>query len=78
MIDKFQQKLVDELNKNEEYKKAPIYTVLMSLVQGSDISEIFMILHNVASDLDKREDLECLYVDSKNWKWAFKKDKINT
>ena len=36
----------------------------------SDIEEVFMVLHNVASDLDQRELLESQFEKSKLWKWS--------
>ena len=57
---KFQKKLVKELNSNKElaYQDTSIYTVLLDLVQGNSIEEVFMMLHNVATDLKKRKNLK--------------------
>lgn len=63
-------KQLEALRKNEDYKNASIYTVLLDLVEGSDIEEVFMVLHNVASDLDQRELLESQFEKSKLWKWS--------
>lgn len=68
----FQQKLVKKLHavENSAYEDAAIYTVLLDLVQESDIEEVFMLLHSVASDLGKREEIESLFDKAKNWKWS--------
>jgi len=68
---KFQKKLVKELNSNKElaYQDASIYTVLLDLVQGNSIEEVFMMLHNVATDLKKRKKLESQFEKAKSWKW---------
>ena len=68
---KFQKKLVKELNSNKElaYQDASIYTVLLDLVQGNSIEEVFMMLHNVATDLKKRNKLESQFEKAKSWKW---------
>lgn len=67
----FQLKLVKELRdeENNGYRNASIYTVILDLVQENGIDEVFMILHNVAHDLGKREYLENKFEDAKNWSW---------
>lgn len=66
----FQRKLVEELNSGKEfaYQEASIYTVLLDLVEGNGIDEVFTILHNVATDLKKREELESMFESVKNFK----------
>jgi len=67
----YQRKLVEELNNNEEfaYQNASIYTVLIDLVENNGIHEVFIMLHNVATDLNKREELESKFEDAKRWIW---------
>src|SRR5699024_1108280 len=50
---KFQMKLVEDLRKGERlnYKDASIYTILLDLVDGSSIEEIFSILSLIKDDL---------------------------
>jgi len=69
---KFQRKLVKELKSNKEfaYQDASIYTVLLDLVEGNGVDEVFMILHNVATDLKKRKKLESQFEKAKSWKWS--------
>lgn len=68
---KFQRKLVEELKSNKEfaYHNASIYTILLELVEGNGINEVFKVLHNVASDLKKRKKLESQFEKSKSWVW---------
>lgn len=68
---KSQREQVKKLRSNVEfaYQDASIYTVLLDLVEGNGIDEVFMMLHNVASDLGKREDLEKKFNESKAWEW---------
>lgn len=66
----YQQQLVEKLEEGElEYSDASIYTVLLSLVSGSDIGEVFMLLHNVSSDLGQREKLEGMFDRALEWDW---------
>lgn len=70
---KFQRKLVKELrNKDKDfvYQNAAIYTVLLDLVDGNGLDEVFMMLHNVATDLGKRKKLESKFKKAKDWKWS--------
>jgi hypothetical protein len=69
---KFQRKLVEELKSNREfaYQDASIYTVLLDLVEDNGIEEVFMMLHNVATDLKKRKELESQFEKAKSWKWS--------
>lgn len=68
---KIQRKLVKELKSNKEfaYHDASIYTVLLDLVDQNGIEEVFLMLHNVATDLKKRKDLQSMYDESKYWEW---------
>lgn len=66
---KFQQQLVDKLKQSEEYEEASIYTIMLDLVSNNGVQETFLMLHNVCTDLDKREDLESQYEKSKNFEW---------
>jgi hypothetical protein len=57
---KFQREQVKKLRSQEKfaYEEASIYTVLLDLVDGNGLDEVFMMLHNVATDLKQREDLQ--------------------
>ena len=70
-INEHQLKQLKDLRSGKEfsYQDASIYTVLLDLVQGSGIDEVFIMLHNVAFDLDKREEFESLFDNAKNYKW---------
>ena len=54
---KFQRKQVRKLRSQEKfaYEEASIYTVLFDLVEGNGLDEVFMMLHNVATDLEQRK-----------------------
>lgn len=69
---KFQRKLVKDLKSNKEfaYQDASIYTVLLDLVEGNGVDEVFMILHNVATDLKKRKELESKFEKAKSLEWS--------
>ena len=69
---KFQRKLVKELKSNKEfaYQDASIYTILLDLIEGNGVEEVFVILHNVATDLKKRKELESQFEKVKGWEWA--------
>ena len=70
MITEFQKGLTEKLESGElPYAEASIYTVLLSLVQSSSLEEVFVMLHNVACDLDKREALEEMFEDAKLYNW---------
>ena len=49
---KFQREQVKKLRSQEKisYEEASIYTVLLDLVEGNGLVEVFMMLHNVATD----------------------------
>lgn len=68
---KFQRKLVEQLHSKEEfaYQDAAIYTILLDLVEGNGVEEVFMMLHNVATDLGKREEFEKQFEKAKDWEW---------
>jgi len=67
---KYQKKLAKQLHNNElPYDEASIYTILLDLVEGNGVTDIFMLLHNVATDLKKRKKLEGCFEDAKTWKW---------
>lgn len=69
---KFQRKLVKKLRSKKEfaYEDASIYTILLDLVEGNGIDEVFMMLHNVATDLKQRKELENKFKDAKKWEWS--------
>ena len=69
---KFQREQVKKLRSQEKfaYEEASIYTVLFDLIEGNGIDEVFMMLHNVATDLGQREELENKFEDAKKWEWS--------
>jgi hypothetical protein len=53
---KFQQKLVDKLNNGElSYQNAPIYTILLDLVQGNSVDEVYRVFCEVIKEQDKNK-----------------------
>lgn len=67
----YQKRLVERLRDEcPAYKSATGYTILLELVSGMGVKDVFMLLHNVATDLDKREDLESEFDKAKDWKWS--------
>lgn len=69
---KFQREQVKKLRSQEKisYEEASIYTVLLDLVEGNGLVEVFMMLHNVATDLKQRKELENKFKDAKKWEWS--------
>ena len=69
---KFQRELVKKLRSQEKfaYEEASIYTVLFDLIEGNGIDEVFMMLHNVATDLEQRDELEKQFEEAKKWEWS--------
>jgi len=69
---KFQREQIKKLCSQEKfaYEEASIYTVLFDLVEGNGLDEVFMMLHNVATDLEQREELEDKFDEAKKWKWS--------
>lgn len=69
---KFQREQVKKLRSQEKfaYEEASIYTILLDLVEGNGLDEVFMMLHNVASDLEQREELESKFEEAKMWEWS--------
>jgi len=70
-LDKFQLKQLKEFRKYEKksYEEASIYTILLDLVDGNGIEEVFSVLHNLASDLGILDTLKSEMEKSKKWKW---------
>lgn len=68
----FQMTQLKKLRSQEKfaYEEASIYTVLLDLVKGNGIDEVFMMLHNVASDLEQRKQLEDKFDEAKKWEWT--------
>ena len=64
--DKFQRKQIESAKSQMEES---IYAHLAALVEQSDLNEVFMILHSVASDMGLRKELERKYEESKKWTW---------
>ena len=60
---KFQQKLVDKLNNGElSYQNAPIYTILLDLVQGNSVDEVYRVFCEVIKEQNKK-----LYSEEDMW-----------
>ena len=52
---KFQHKLVDKLNNGElSYQNAPIYTILLDLVQGNSVDEVYRVFCEVIKEQNKK------------------------
>lgn len=68
-MDDFQKQQLEALRSNNEYKEATIYTILYDLVEGNDATEVYTILHQVATEQGQRKDLEETTVQSKWWEW---------
>ena len=66
---KFQEKQLKKLRSSDVYQGASIYTILYDLIEGNGVEEVFTMLHNVSSDMNKREQLETLFKGAKKWKW---------
>lgn len=69
--DKYQKEQLKRLRSYEKntYAEASIYTVLFDLCEGNGIDEVFMMLHNVATDTGQRKELESKFDEAKKWKW---------
>ena len=69
---KYQRKLLKELRSGKEgsYEEASIYTILFDLVEGNGLDDVFMGLHNLASDLDRREEFENMFEEARKWEWS--------
>lgn len=78
-IDKYQKKQLRELrsNKPDAYAEASIYTILLDLCEGNKVEDIFMMLHNVATDIGERKTLERLFREAKKWNWEEEKEVSN-
>jgi hypothetical protein len=60
---KFQHKLVDKLNNGElSYQNAPIYTILLDLVQGNSVDEVYRVFCEVIKEQNKK-----LYSEEDMW-----------
>jgi hypothetical protein len=68
---KSQKEQLKELRSQKKfaYEEASIYTVLLDLVEGNGLDTVFMTLHNLATDIDQREELEAKFERSKKWQW---------
>lgn len=63
----FQRELVKKLRGNEvPYEEASVYTVLLDLVDGNGLIEVFTMLQNVAVDLDLDYEFNFLTKDYNN------------
>lgn len=63
----------DNLKKEFVYEDESIYSILLDLVEGNGINEVFITLHNVASELGQRKELEGKFDDAKKWVWSGEK-----
>lgn len=69
----YQMELVEKLRSGElSYEDAAIYTVLLDMVKANGIEEVFSTLHSLSSDLNEREKLESIIINSTNWEWSKK------
>lgn len=68
----FQREQVNKLRSQEKiaHEEASIYTVLLDLIEGNGLDEVFIMLHNVATDLEQRKELEDKFDKAKNWVWS--------
>jgi hypothetical protein len=68
----FQKEQLRKLRSQEKfaYEEASIYTVLLDLVEGNGVDTVFIALHNVASDLGQRKELEGKFDEAKKWVWC--------
>jgi len=68
----YQKKLVKKLRSGDKfaYEEASIYTILLDLCEGNGLDEVFMMLHNVASDNGERQMLEDKFKEAVEWKWG--------
>ena len=59
-LDEFQKKQLAKLREYNEssYPEASIYTVLLDLVQGNSLAEVFLMLQEVAKDLEIESELD--------------------
>ena len=61
---KFQQKLVDKLNNGElSYQNAPIYTILLDLVQGNSVDEVYRVFCEVIKEQNNNKYSEEEMID---------------
>lgn len=69
---KFQREQVAKLRNQEKfaYEEASIYAVLLDLIEGNGLDEVFITLHNVATDLKQRKELEDKFDEAKTWEWS--------
>jgi hypothetical protein len=66
----FQKWLSDNLASGKlAYADAPIYTILYDLCEKNSIEEVFQMLHNVATDQGKRQELESMFEEAKKFEW---------
>lgn len=68
---KFQKEQLKKLRSQEKgaYEEASIYTILLDLIEGNGLEDVFMTLHNVATDTGERKLLEQKLEESKSWDW---------
>lgn len=67
-IDQFQEHQLEELNSCKSYQEACTYIVLLDLIRGSDIEEVYLCLNWVAQDFDLTERLYSKIEEIKTWK----------
>jgi hypothetical protein len=61
---KFQQKLVDKLNNGElSYQNAPIYTILLDLVQGNSVDEVYRVFCDIIKEQNNNKYSEEEMID---------------
>jgi hypothetical protein len=68
---KFQREQVRKLRAGKtSYFDASIYTILFDLVEGNGLDEVTGVLHNLAHDLGRREELETIFDDTKKYQYG--------
>lgn len=67
-LNKFDQKQLEAL-RGGEYENASLHIILLDLCLDVGVDGVFMMLHNVASDMRKRKNLEDMFKGARKWKW---------
>ena len=70
-ITPFQRGLVEKLRSGEKnaYEEAAIYTVLLDMVEGCSLDEVATTLHNLATGIGQRKELEMKMNQLKEVRW---------
>lgn len=65
---KFDEKQLKHL-RNGGYEDSSVYIVLLDMCLDVGVEEVYMMLHNVASDMRKKGELEDISKKFKGFKW---------